>query len=306
MIRLEHVSKSYGSTAALREVTLHIRPGEIMGLVGPDGAGKTTLLRLITGVLSGYDGSITVGGTMDKKQYIPSMAYVPQRFSLYKDMTVMENIRLMGALYGVAEKDIEERAAYSLTFTGLYPFRDRLAGKLSGGMKQKLALSAAILHTPKLFILDEPTTGVDPNARREFWQLLYELNRQGMTILAATPYMDEAALCHRIALMWEGTILRCASPKELLASYPYTVLSFPSDDRRMARRLAGCYFHDIQPFGNSYRLITDDPEQTTASVLARFQELSLPLPALTTAAPTLEDVFLLHTDKRGESYGSHH
>ncbi len=203
-LSLTHVSKSFGSTRAVDDVTLAVQRGELFGLMGPDGAGKSTTLRLWCGLLKPDSGEVRVHG---------AMGYVSQRFSLYGDLSIDENIAFFARLHGVTHFN-EERDRL-LDMTGLRPFRGRLANQLSGGMKQKLALSCTLVHRPAVLILDEPTTGVDPVARREFRALIRELRQQGMTVVLATPYVDEADTCDRVALLREGRLLAVGTPAEL-------------------------------------------------------------------------------------------
>lgn len=203
-LSLSHVSKSFGSTRAVDDVTLSVHRGELFGLMGPDGAGKSTTLRLWCGLLKPDSGDVRAAG---------SLGYVSQRFSLYGDLSIDENIAFFARLHGVTHFDVERDRLLDLT--GLKPFRDRLASRLSGGMKQKLALSCTLVHRPDVLVLDEPTTGVDPVARREFRTLIRECNAQGMTIVLATPYMDEAETCDRIALLREGRLLAVGSSAQL-------------------------------------------------------------------------------------------
>ncbi len=195
VLSYRNVSKNYGAVKALRNVELEIRRGEIFGFIGPDGAGKTTMMRMALGIVNPDEGACFLLGQLDRRRARVSAGYVPQLFSLYQNMSVMENISLFGSLYGKTAAEVTERAEFILSRVGLWGFRDRFAGRLSGGMKQKLALAIGLLNTPELLLLDEPTTGVDPVARREFWALLYQFNHEGLTIVVSTPYMDEAELC---------------------------------------------------------------------------------------------------------------
>jgi len=296
MIKLKNVNKAFGATKALQDFSLHIEKGEILGLVGPDGAGKTTLIRLMLGLFRQYSGSIEILGTENIESMKAKLSYIPQKFSLYQDLTVLENIDLIGSLYGIAPKASQLRAEEILRFTNLWPFRDRLAGKLSGGMKQKLALASGLLHDPAIFFLDEPTTGVDPVARREFWQLLYDLNKKGMTIVVATPYMDEAELCHRVALINEGCLVRCETPAELIHSYPHKVLELSTPQKSLQKELKDCYALGLQSFGNKYHIVTDDSERTQSDIKKRLAEIALPLQSLQEITPSLEDVFVLFSE----------
>ncbi|EGO62133.1 ATP-binding cassette domain-containing protein [Acetonema longum] len=292
MIRLRQAAKYFGAVRAVDGVTLEVQPGEIFGLVGPDGAGKTTLIRLLTGVLTPGAGEIEVLGRRNLEDIKEHIGYIPQKFSLYGDMTVIENIRLLGSLYGADAAAIAARAREILAFTNLLPFQDRLADRLSGGMKQKLALAAGLMHRPKLFFLDEPTTGVDPVSRREFWQMLYRMNQDGMTVLVSTPYMDEAELCHRVAFMHQGRIVACGSPLRLRRSYPHRILELETSAKHINRHLAGVPIRDMNAFGDKYHLVVDDPETAMAAIRQALAAAGLDIGSLRETAPSLEDVFV--------------
>ena len=292
MIRTQGLSKSFGGLTAVDAVNLQVEAGEIFGLVGPDGAGKTTLMRMILGIVDPSAGSLTVMGNARIESIKKSIGYIPQKFSLYRDMSVMENIRLIGSLYGASSGAIDERAREILSFTNLLPFADRLADNLSGGMKQKLALAAGLMHKPQLFFLDEPTTGVDPVSRREFWQMLYRLNKEGMTVFVSTPYMDEAELCSRVAFMHEGRIVSCASPEQLRADYPYKILELTIVGRQIKQALHECDLIDINAFGDKYHLVVADPVQAQHSVRLALEKAGFASFQLEPVAPTLEDVFV--------------
>lgn len=292
MIRTEGLTKKFASVTAVNKVELRVDAGEIFGLVGPDGAGKTTLMRMILGILDPTAGTLEVMGTSKIESIKKMIGYIPQKFSLYRDLTVMENIRLIGSLYGASAEVIESRAKEILGFTSLLPFADRLAENLSGGMKQKLALAAGLMHKPKLFFLDEPTTGVDPVSRREFWQMLYRLNKEGMTILVSTPYMDEAELCTRVAFMQEGVIVSCAPPEELRARYPYKILELTIADRNVKQRLQECGLVDINAFGEKYHLVVEDLAKARSMVSNTLQQAGFVEFSLEEVPPTMEDVFV--------------
>lgn len=292
MIRAQGLVKRFASVHAVNGVDLTIHDGEIFGLVGPDGAGKTTLIRMILGILDPTTGSISVMDEARIESVKDLIGYIPQKFSLYRDMTVMENIRLIGSLYGATMRAIDLRAGEILAFTNLLPFADRLADNLSGGMKQKLALAAGLMHKPKLFFLDEPTTGVDPVSRREFWQMLYRLNKEGMTIVVSTPYMDEAELCTRVAFMHEGKIVSCAPPEELRARYSYKILELAVAGRNVKKILHPCGLVDINAFGAKYHLVTKNLEQAKADVSKALIQNGFAEFTMEEVAPTLEDVFV--------------
>lgn len=293
MIELKHVSKDFGEIAAVADLSLSVNQGEIFGLVGPDGAGKTTTIRMIAGIIEASEGEIALLGSTDLEQVKVDIGYVPQRFSLYGDLTVLENIQLMGALYGVSRSKVDSLAAEMLSFTNLLPFKERLADNLSGGMKQKLALAAGLMHRPKVLFLDEPTTGVDPVSRREFWQMLYGLNKEGMTVFVSTPYMDEAELCTRIAFMHHGKIVSCSTPQELKASYPYKVLELVVETKGIKQVLADCLAIDINSFGEKYHLIVTDIAAARLSVETILADAGIAVCSLEEIPPTLEDVFVV-------------
>lgn len=292
MISLTNVTKLFGVRPAVDKVTLEVAAGEIFGLVGPDGAGKTTIIRMLTGILEPTEGQILLLDSEKLEAIKGDIGYVPQRFSLYGDLTVMENIRLMGSLYGESSMKIADLANEILLFTNLLHFKDRLADNLSGGMKQKLALAAGLMHKPRILFLDEPTTGVDPVSRREFWQMLYRLNKEGMTIFVSTPYMDEAELCGRIAFLHSGRIITCDSPRSLCAAYPHRVLELIINTKELHRYVAGCDILDISSFGDTYHLVVEDADKAMREVSAALKSSGIVIQGLKEISPTLEDVFV--------------
>ncbi len=223
-ITVDNISKSYKDVKALNNISFNVKEGELFGLIGPDGAGKTTLFRVLTTLLFADEGTATVAGydvVKDYKDIRENVGYMPGRFSLYQDLTVEENLNFFATIFGTT---IDEN--YDLIkdiYVQIEPFKTRRAGKLSGGMKQKLALCCALIHKPKVLFLDEPTTGVDPVSRKEFWEMLKRLQEKGITILVSTPYMDEAALCDRIALIQDGEIMEIDSPEAIVRHFPKTI-----------------------------------------------------------------------------------
>lgn len=217
-IKTENLTRKFGTLIALNSLNIEVEEGEIFGLVGPDGAGKSTTMRLLTGILDPTDGQAwvynkhTVKEAESLKEYI---AYMSQRFGLYEELTVLENIHFYADVYGVRQESRAEAIDRLLGFSGLLPFKQRFAGKLSGGMKQKLGLACALIHTPKVLFLDEPTNGVDPVSRRDFWNILYDLLKEKVTIFCSTCYLDEAERCHRVGLLHKGKLLRCDTPEAI-------------------------------------------------------------------------------------------
>lgn len=293
MITIDSVTKKFKQVVAVNNVSLEVKQGEIFGLVGPDGAGKTTMIRMLTGIMDATSGSINVLGAADSEQVKSRFGYVPQKFSLYGDLTVMENIRVIGSLYGESKENIAALASEILGFTNLLPFKDRLADNLSGGMKQKLALAAGLMHKPEIYFLDEPTTGVDPVSRREFWQMLYKLNKEGTTIFVSTPYMDEAEFCTRVAFMHNGVITTCDSPQALRKRYPYKIIELATPSKDIKTALASLPILDINAFGTKYHLVVEDFETAVAAVKAALDKADIPVISLKQIQPNLEDVFVL-------------
>lgn len=292
MITLSSVIKRFDMQTAVNNLNLDVKEGSIFGLVGPDGAGKTTTIRMITGIMDPTSGRIELLGSDNVESIKDKIGYVPQKFSLYGDLTVMENIQLMGALYGADAKWIAKSGTEILAFTNLLAFKDRLADNLSGGMKQKLALAAGLMHRPKVLFLDEPTTGVDPVSRREFWQMLYRLNKEGMTIFVSTPYMDEAELCTEVGFMNNGRIVACGTPASLKADYPFRLLELQVKGKQIKQILADCPILDINAFGERYHLVTRKQDNVIDQVEAVLKLAGVQIEALHEISPTLEDVFV--------------
>ena len=251
-ISVQHISKSFKKVTAVNDVSFEVKEGELFGLIGPDGAGKTTIFRMLTTLLFADKGTATVAGfdvVDDYKEIRNNVGYMPGKFSLYQDLTVEENLDFFATIFGTT---IEEN--YDLIkdiYVQIEPFKKRRAGALSGGMKQKLALSCALIHKPKVLFLDEPTTGVDPVSRKEFWEMLKRLQQKGITILVSTPYMDEAELCDRIALIQHGKILQIDTPKEIIKHYPKKIYDVRADNMyRLIESLKSFEHHySVYPFG---------------------------------------------------------
>ena len=289
MIAAAGLTRRFGARTALDAISLRVEKGELFGLIGPDGAGKTTFFRLLAGVLEPTSGTVAIEGAS-------SFGFVPQRFSLYEDLSVDENLELRAKLYGVPRDVYRTRAADLLARVGMERFGARLAGALSGGMKQKLALVAALLTQPPLLLLDEPTTGVDPVSRREFWMLLNHLHHEGLTIVVSTPYMDEAEYATRIAFLDRGRISSVGTRREILASYGRPLLAIRTASRLKVRELLARMpeVDDLSLFGAV--LHARGAAGTGPGLLERVRGALLGVvepSAVQEVAPSLEDVFVL-------------
>src|SRR5574337_500767 len=291
------LTKRFGNVTAVDGLTLSVAPGEILGLVGPDGAGKTTTMRLLTGVMQATAGSATVLGvevTRGPEAIRPRIGYVPQSSSLYADLSVTENLQFHADLFGIPRAERNRRTAELLSYSRLEPFARRLAKNLSGGMRQKLALCAALIHRPEVLFLDEPTIGVDPVSRRDFWLLIYQLLQQGLTLLVSTPYLDEAERCHRVGLMDHGRLIACENPAGLRRLLPGALLEF----RGAAPEAASAVLtrqpevKEAQVFGETLHLLVGDAERDVPRLLALLRAEGFAEAQLRPISPSLEDVFV--------------
>jgi ABC-2 type transport system ATP-binding protein len=295
-IEIKDFVKRYGSVEAVKGINLNVDKGSLYGLIGPDGAGKTTLMRAVCTLLLPDQGSITVNGLDTKKdvmQIRSILGYMPQRFPLYHDLTVAQNLRFFADLFQVPPEEQENRLADLYQFSRLEPFKKRLAGALSGGMKQKLALSCALIHTPEILILDEPTFGVDPVSRDEFWDILYSIREQGTTILVSTAYMDEANLCDRVSLFFDGKIQITDTPDHLKTQYKYPLFQITVREQNQMISLFNLVkeVHTIQKFGDSLHIsFHNTPDQTRWSELKNKSEGNLI--SWEPIDPSIEDIFL--------------
>jgi ABC-2 type transport system ATP-binding protein len=300
-VQLEGVSKNYGSIAALSKLSCAIEAGEMFGLIGPDGAGKTTTIRLICGLLRADAGRLRVLGldpVRDHRRLTDSVGYFSQRFSLYGDLSIDENIAFFAEIHGI--RDYRARRDRLLDLTQLAPFRGRLASQLSGGMKQKLALACTLVHEPRLILLDEPTTGVDPISRREFWKLLSEFLAQGITIVMSTPYLDEAERCGRVALLDRGMLLALDTPAALRTALGGTLLEvLTSDHRRAAELLRGSAATlDVQMFGERVHVrMRPEVREPAAVVRSTLASGGIDVSSVRQVPPSLEDVYIARLEE---------
>jgi ABC-2 type transport system ATP-binding protein len=296
-ISCDNLTKRFGEKTAVDGLTLKVAPGELFGLVGSDGAGKTTIMRMLAGIMDPTDGEARVMGRHTVRQaeeLKDDIGYMCQRFSLYPDLTVLENLHFYADIYGIPRRGRGERIEGLLAFSNLTPFGTRLAGHLSGGMKQKLGLACALVHTPKVLLLDEPTNGVDPVSRREFWRILYQLLRQGVTVFVATAYLDEADRCNRVGLIHGGRLLACDTPDNLRRLMNGTILEVRTCDPRRAVQLLrqGLPGTSVGIFGDRLHVVTGEPEATGPAIGAILAEAGMALQGLQPVEPTLEDVLV--------------
>ena len=291
-----HLSHSFGTVHAVSDLDLSINKGEMYGLVGPDGAGKTTTMRLLTGIMTPTSGEAWVGGysvLSDAEQIKNKIGYMSQRFGLYEDLTVMENILFYADIYEVAQRERQVRIERLLEFSNLSPFVDRLAGKLSGGMKQKLGLACALVHTPEILFLDEPTNGVDPVSRRDFWRILYDLLREGVTIFLSTSYLDEAERCARIGLMHKGKVIIEDQPKNVRNSLALPMVEVWTDQARAAGEIAKAVHGvtSVSVYGDRLHIGLEGKDHA-AGVLSKLAQEGISIQDHRDILPSLEDVFI--------------
>jgi ABC-2 type transport system ATP-binding protein len=296
-INVNGLTRSFPGVRAVDGLSFDVSVGEIFGLVGPDGAGKTTTLRMLAGILPPHAGTATVAGrdvVRHPESAKHALSYMPQRFGLYEDLTVDENIRFYADLFGVRKNERESRSTQLLKAAGMSEFRTRMAGKLSGGMKQKLGLVCALIHRPKVLLLDEPTTGVDPVSRRDFWRILYELSAEGVAILTSTAYLDEAERCHRVALMHQGKLLFSDTPSNLKTKLGKGVLSVTSSEPRSLRtELENAEgISSLVLTGDGIHVVVDDAARRIPEFTARLANAHVPFDAMQQVVPTIEDLFV--------------
>lgn len=294
-INVSNISKSYKKVNALKGITFDVKEGELFGLIGPDGAGKTTLFRILTTLLFSDEGEANVAGydvVSDYKDIRQSVGYMPGRFSLYQDLTVEENLNFFATIFGTT---IDEN--YDLIkdiYIQIEPFKKRRTGQLSGGMKQKLALSCALIHKPKVLFLDEPTTGVDPVSRKEFWDMLKRLQKKGITILVSTPYMDEAALCDRIALIQDGEILEIDSPTSIVHKFPKAIYNIGANNMYQLIQSLNNYEHlySVYPFGEFVHYADKRPSFDITELVQYLDAQGLKNISIEPTQPNIEDTFM--------------
>lgn len=297
-VEVQHISKSYTvkkqTTSALKDISFSVKKGELFGIIGPDGAGKTSLFRILTTLLLVDEGAATVEGMNVVNEYKAirkQVGYMPGRFSLYQDLTVKENLDFFATIFNTT---VEEN--YDLIkdiYVQIEPFADRKAGKLSGGMKQKLALSCALIHRPTVLFLDEPTTGVDAVSRKEFWEMLKRLKEQGITILVSTPYMDEAEMCDRVALIQNGSILSIDTPQQIVASFAQTMLAVRSTNmlQLLNKVRESSFVENAYPSGIYHHVILKQ-HATTEQLQQELQTATFAGLEIKKGQPTIEDCFM--------------
>jgi ABC-2 type transport system ATP-binding protein len=297
LVDARDLHKHFGGARAVDGVSLAVSAGEAYGMVGPDGAGKTTTMRLLVGALKLDSGSVSIGGhdlSKHGEEARTMIGYLAQRFSLYTDLTALENLRFFGEVRGLRGKAFEERAHELFRFVGLDGFEDRLAGNLSGGMKQKLGLATALIHRPQVLLLDEPTGGVDPITRQDFWQLIIRLLTEGVAVIVSTPYMDEAARCNRLGFMYRGRILTQGTPRELTASMNGRVLELTAHPKDRARDvcLADADVEDALAFGDRLHLRVGQTGGPLARLPGALSQAGVKVDRLRLIPPSLEDAFI--------------
>ncbi len=297
------LTKSFAGLTAVDGLTLEVAEGEIFGLVGPDGAGKTTTMRLLTAIMDPTSGEAWVAGhhiVKEAEAIKEDIGYMSQRFGLYPDLKVIENLDFYADIYGVSRKGRQERMDRLLAFSNLAPFKQRLAGNLSGGMKQKLGLACALIHTPKVLFLDEPTNGVDPVSRRDFWRILYQLLREKVTIFISTAYLDEAERCNRLGLMHQGRLIALGTPLEVKRLMPSAILEVRASNPRQAAALLRekLAADSVGLFGDRVHVTTLKPEETGAELRKILVLAGLSVEGIRRIEPGLEDVFISVLAKR--------
>jgi ABC-2 type transport system ATP-binding protein len=297
VINVVNLTKRFGDNEAVSALSFTINKGEIYGIVGPDGAGKSTLLRMMSTILEPDEGNVMINDVKiheDPYAIKEKLAYMPQKFGLYEDLTVEENIYFFGRLFGLSKPDIKKREKRLYEFSRLAPFKDRLAGNLSGGMKQKLGLACCLVHNPEIILLDEPTNGVDPVSRREFWKILYDLLAEGVTIVVSTAYLDEAERCNRIAMMYDGRFITVGSPQEVKTSMKGIFVELVTTNPLLSEILLKdvVEFKGIILTGKSLRLFVDNIEKARLLIASILEKQKINILSMEEKLPSLEDCFV--------------
>ena len=297
IIETQGLTRNFKKTCAVDTLDLAIGKGELFGLVGPDGAGKTTTLRLLAGLLDLHAGEATVAGFNLRKEHESikkEIGYMAQQFSLYAELTVLENLRFFAEIYDVPANEMAERTENLLQFARLTEFKERRAAHLSGGMQKKLALACTLIHKPKLLLLDEPTTGVDPISRREFWDILTNLHLNGTTIIVSTPYMDEADRCSRVGLIYEGKLIICDSPRQIKNELPGEMVEFLTDEWQKAKtiveKLPGVL--EAQTYGEALHLLVDDGKKRLTQITETLAKKGIRFRGARVAPVRMEEAFI--------------
>ncbi len=311
LLETRNLVRTFGSTRAVDGLDLEVRAGEMVGLVGPDGAGKTTTMRLLCGALQPTSGTMRVAGYEvpgEVEKAREDIGYLAQRFSLYGDLTVRENLEFFGEVFDMTSEERQKRSQELLRFAGLEEFANRRAAALSGGMQKKLGLASALVHHPKVLLLDEPTGGVDPVARQEFWHLLIGLLREGSAVLVSTPYMDEAMRFNRVIFMDHGRALTSGAPRDLIAKLNGRILELAAEPQLTARDIAvkDPEVEDVHSFGGHLHLRVTAPEGPTRRLPGQLKAAGVNVTHLIPVAPTLEDVFIQLIETEGELNGAAH
>jgi len=301
-IKTEGLTKRFGTYTAVDALTLSVPKGELFGMVGPDGAGKTAIMRMLSAIMDPTSGEAWVAGLSVRKEgekLKEKIGYMPQRFGLYEDLTVMENIVFYADLYEVPKKERPARTERLLGFSNLTPFKGRLAGKLSGGMKQKLGLACALIHTPEVLFLDEPTNGVDPVSRRDFWKILYDLLKQGITIFISTSYLDEAERCTRVGLIHKGRLLMEDTPDNIKRSLGVPMIEVWSDNARKAaevmKRCSGV--RSVSIYGEKLHVAVKQ-EEFACDTIRLMHESGIEIKGYREILPSLEDIFIARVSQQ--------
>ncbi|MCP4416729.1 MAG: ABC transporter ATP-binding protein [Chloroflexi bacterium] len=297
IIHTQSLTRDFKKTRAVDRLDLSIQSGELFGLVGPDGAGKTTTLRLLAGLLTITEGEATVAGQdlATQSEAIKSkIGYMAQQFSMYGELSVLENLHFFAEMYDVPHSDLADRTERLLTFAGLMAFTDRRAAHLSGGMQKKLALACTLIHEPQILLLDEPTTGVDPVSRREFWNILTNLHGEGSTIIVSTPYMDEADRCSMVGLMYEGRLAKCAPPAQIRAQIEGELIELLPADWQAARDLLATQpgVLEVQTYGEMLRILVDSADLRLGELTAVLTTHAIPFSSARKAPARMEEAFI--------------